>query len=449
MTSPPAAVSYGTVTYRRFTVAADGTDTDALPDQVGRNGRVVLTPNVNPPRVQVGTGASMLVLDLLPVVLRLVDGVLVDGNDRPAPQIVVPSPETNPSGWNWGAEFFLDGSPAYAQEPFSFDIAPGETVNLAAATPVAANAGVSITRGEKGDQGDQGVPGVIWRGAWSSSTAYAVRDAVSYNGSSWYATAGSTNVTPAAGQSWSLLAAAATTTLTDNAVTTPKIADGAVTSAKIADGTIVAVDLADGAVTSAKILDGTVAITDLDFDPATQAELDTAIAGRVATSTRGAANGVATLGPDGKLTPAQAPAGGAVTYAVKTTTTTVAPGTAMTAEPQLSLSLPLGRLLIEAFLVGSAQAEGWQVDFQATTAVFSGLFARLDTDSAFGPASIVATTGANNGGSPPTYGKAVRVRAVVNVTTAGTFGVRFAPAPNLFGPARLDANSYLSYTKIL
>ena len=50
------------------------------------------------------------------------------------------------------------------------------------------------------------VPGVNWRGAWSAATAYAVGDAVSQNGASWFAKAASTGVTPVAGANWDLLA---------------------------------------------------------------------------------------------------------------------------------------------------------------------------------------------------------------------------------------------------
>ena len=48
---------------------------------------------------------------------------------------------------------------------------------------------------------------VEWKGLWSASTAYATRDVVSHNGSSWWAVRPSTGVTPVEGADWSLLAA--------------------------------------------------------------------------------------------------------------------------------------------------------------------------------------------------------------------------------------------------
>lgn len=49
--------------------------------------------------------------------------------------------------------------------------------------------------------------GIIWKGAWSNSTAYAVNDAVSYNGSSYIALANNTNLVPDMNPAiWDLLA---------------------------------------------------------------------------------------------------------------------------------------------------------------------------------------------------------------------------------------------------
>lgn len=46
----------------------------------------------------------------------------------------------------------------------------------------------------------------VWRGAWSGATTYVVNDAVLYQGSSWRAIAGSTNIVPSEGITWNLLA---------------------------------------------------------------------------------------------------------------------------------------------------------------------------------------------------------------------------------------------------
>lgn len=55
--------------------------------------------------------------------------------------------------------------------------------------------------------GERGLPGLVWRGDWSASTAYSVHDVVFYDNASWVALAASTNVTPVEGATWDLLAA--------------------------------------------------------------------------------------------------------------------------------------------------------------------------------------------------------------------------------------------------
>jgi hypothetical protein len=60
--------------------------------------------------------------------------------------------------------------------------------------------------GATGDTGSQGVPGINWLGTWSGATTYALRDAVAYNGSSYYAIAGNTNQAPPNATYWNILA---------------------------------------------------------------------------------------------------------------------------------------------------------------------------------------------------------------------------------------------------
>ena len=61
--------------------------------------------------------------------------------------------------------------------------------------------------GPQGPQGIKGDPGSNWRGAWVSTTGYAVSDAVNYNGSSWIAVNPNTGSVPAnGGANWDLLA---------------------------------------------------------------------------------------------------------------------------------------------------------------------------------------------------------------------------------------------------
>jgi len=56
-------------------------------------------------------------------------------------------------------------------------------------------------------KGDPGDPGVNWRGAWSGSTAYAVSDGVTHNGTSYVCTTAHTNHEPPNASYWDVLAA--------------------------------------------------------------------------------------------------------------------------------------------------------------------------------------------------------------------------------------------------
>lgn len=59
-----------------------------------------------------------------------------------------------------------------------------------------------------------GPRGMTWRDAWSNATVYLKDDAVSYNGASFIALTGNTNVTPVAGATWGSLATRGATGLT-------------------------------------------------------------------------------------------------------------------------------------------------------------------------------------------------------------------------------------------
>jgi len=73
-------------------------------------------------------------------------------------------------------------------------------------------AGPTGATGATGPAGAAGPGGLTWRGAWSSTTAYAVNDSVSSNGSTFFAVAASTNEQPSqayppvATASWAVLA---------------------------------------------------------------------------------------------------------------------------------------------------------------------------------------------------------------------------------------------------
>lgn len=103
---------------------------------------------------------------------------------------------------------------------------------------VLAAKGVDGAAGAAGAQGAQGVPGLLWRGAWNAGTAYAVNDAVTFNGASYRRlVAGTTPGLPDADvANWALFAAkgdagpvgaSGNAPRTDVAYATAALADGA------------------------------------------------------------------------------------------------------------------------------------------------------------------------------------------------------------------------------
>lgn len=66
--------------------------------------------------------------------------------------------------------------------------------------------GTQGIQGIQGNTGNQGIPGINWLGTWGSATAYAIRDAVTYNGTSYYAIASNTNQPPPNVTYWNILA---------------------------------------------------------------------------------------------------------------------------------------------------------------------------------------------------------------------------------------------------
>lgn len=67
----------------------------------------------------------------------------------------------------------------------------------------------TAARGPVGPAGANGLPGITWRGDWSIAINYVLRDAVSYQGSSWLAVAANVGVAPGSDiTKWNLLAQA-------------------------------------------------------------------------------------------------------------------------------------------------------------------------------------------------------------------------------------------------
>lgn len=125
-----------------------------------------------------------------------------------------------PLGFNWRGEW--SGSTSYlVDDEVSFNGSiyvaivnnsssqpPSSNWNLLASkgdTGAAGAAGAQGPTGATGNTGAQGPDGIVWRGAWSSATAYSVDDAVVLNGTSYIATNANTNSQPPSAN-WSTLA---------------------------------------------------------------------------------------------------------------------------------------------------------------------------------------------------------------------------------------------------
>lgn len=89
--------------------------------------------------------------------------------------------------------------------------APGATgpTGPTGATGAQGATGATGPQGTTGPTGATGPVGMVWTGAWSATTAYAVDDAVSYNGSSYICVTANTDSPPPSAD-WDELAAAAT-----------------------------------------------------------------------------------------------------------------------------------------------------------------------------------------------------------------------------------------------
>jgi hypothetical protein len=81
----------------------------------------------------------------------------------------------------------------------------------------AADWDLMAAKGNTGAQGATGPQGVVWKGNWSSATAYVVNDAVAQGGNSYIAVAPNTNQMPP-GAAWNLLAQGGTTTIADRQI---------------------------------------------------------------------------------------------------------------------------------------------------------------------------------------------------------------------------------------
>ena len=101
--------------------------------------------------------------------------------------------------------------PAYLNQLLSLSVAIPGPVGATGATGPTGPAGATGATGATGPTGAAGTNGTngtpVWRGAWSSATAYAVGDAVTKDGSSYVANAAGTNHAPPNASFWDTLAA--------------------------------------------------------------------------------------------------------------------------------------------------------------------------------------------------------------------------------------------------
>lgn len=146
MATWPIDLGYGTLTGRVLYMTADGPDEDRDPDLTAAAGKVTVTPSVKQVRYT-GTDGPILLAS------RTHDGILdsegyictvnADGSAG-ARGIVLPatdSPNLSPVDFTYAVDVRI-GSEAFAK--FSITVADGETVDVAAVTPVATSGGTAI-----------------------------------------------------------------------------------------------------------------------------------------------------------------------------------------------------------------------------------------------------------------------------------------------------------------
>lgn len=192
MTSP---IPTGSVRWHVQVAVPDSADLDTLADVAPADGTVTFTPATSELRYISGTDPTTVLLGPMTFGFGS-DGIL---RDQGNPTVSLPADAANPGAWTWRVTATINGRD---YPPFSFHLAPGETVDLTQVAPVPMADGTWYNVGPAGPVGINAL-----RGPWSAATAYVARDVVSYGGSSWVAKTASTGVTPVEGASWTLLAA--------------------------------------------------------------------------------------------------------------------------------------------------------------------------------------------------------------------------------------------------
>jgi hypothetical protein len=161
MALQPTDLPTGTVVAQWYFGQPDGSDADTLPDVAPIAGTVTFSCSTTLIRLP-GKGASIVPIPVVATFDK--DGNLVTkgGNGVGVKLIATDSPDTNPTGFTWKADFDLKYTAtnlAVRIDSFTFQVPAGGSVDLTSILPAKASTGTLTTQGPKGDKGDKGAKG--------------------------------------------------------------------------------------------------------------------------------------------------------------------------------------------------------------------------------------------------------------------------------------------------
>lgn len=206
-------LKYGKVVGRYVAIVGDGTDADVYPDASALAGTITFTPSPESFTVVAANPDPVTVVPQTIVATLDSDGYITFNGQKGVWLAATDDTSTNPSGFTYTVQYNLTYSGTVVKKnkfsisvPASDPTNPATFTDLANAAPAVTSNGAVITTGPPGPAGPAGIN---WRGPYTNGATYSLNDAVSYNGSSYVATAsGIVAAPPAAG--WSVLAAAGT-----------------------------------------------------------------------------------------------------------------------------------------------------------------------------------------------------------------------------------------------
>ncbi len=146
---------------------------------------------------------------------------ILDGGRTAGYEIILVTANAVGTGVSWTVTRGVEGTTPYAHAA-NWTCVPAVTaggLDAIASTPGPAGptgpSGPTGPTGATGPAGPTGPAGMTWLGAWSSTTAYVVDDAVSDGGASYICIAANTNDQPPNATYWDVLAAAGTSDATE------------------------------------------------------------------------------------------------------------------------------------------------------------------------------------------------------------------------------------------